>query len=323
MERSGDSFTQPAAAQLLSEAGAVMSGFLQRLTSSAIRRQTSLHPLVGPVYAAARRDETPASQFPEETQTVVFRPSENTSARAQSPVSTASQTASFQPFTPDSAQLQNARGVRSDTTHENAAANSAANHSSRRADSSGIENSVLSFMDSGAFHPLLARSSDSHRESRSGSESLSEETVADFASGKNAADEPSRGFNSASDSMAKTPAGSQPWQYEPLLPAGTPMPSHSAEAAQGPRPSEQARFTPDLQAASQRAAANDALTRRNAADAMAARMRAPIQPEDIQIHIGRIEVIAVPPPAPRPAPTSQRRGQSLDEYLSRSNGRSR
>jgi hypothetical protein len=45
------------------------------------------------------------------------------------------------------------------------------------------------------------------------------------------------------------------------------------------------------------------------------------QSDDIQIHIGRIEVIAVPPPAPRPAPAPARKGLSLDEYLSRRNGR--
>lgn len=43
--------------------------------------------------------------------------------------------------------------------------------------------------------------------------------------------------------------------------------------------------------------------------------------EDIQIHIGRIEVVAVPQAAPRPVAAPTRKGLSLDEYLRRRNGR--
>jgi hypothetical protein len=47
----------------------------------------------------------------------------------------------------------------------------------------------------------------------------------------------------------------------------------------------------------------------------------PQQADEIQIHIGRIEVVAVPQAAPRPTATPARKGLSLDEYLSRRNGR--
>jgi hypothetical protein len=43
--------------------------------------------------------------------------------------------------------------------------------------------------------------------------------------------------------------------------------------------------------------------------------------DEIQIHIGRIEVIAAPPPAPRAAPAPARKSMSLDDYLSRRDGR--
>jgi hypothetical protein len=50
--------------------------------------------------------------------------------------------------------------------------------------------------------------------------------------------------------------------------------------------------------------------------------RSPQPPADeIQIHIGRIEVVAVQPAAPRPATPPARKALSLDEYLSRRNGR--
>lgn len=46
------------------------------------------------------------------------------------------------------------------------------------------------------------------------------------------------------------------------------------------------------------------------------------QPDDIQIHIGRIEVIALPPPAPRAAKAPDR-SVSLEAYLNRRDGRPR
>jgi hypothetical protein len=45
------------------------------------------------------------------------------------------------------------------------------------------------------------------------------------------------------------------------------------------------------------------------------------EPDEIQIHIGRIEVTAVPPPAPPPASRPTSRSVSLDEYLRRRDGR--
>ncbi|MGH7082815.1 MAG: hypothetical protein ACREFV_10145 [Acetobacteraceae bacterium] len=50
--------------------------------------------------------------------------------------------------------------------------------------------------------------------------------------------------------------------------------------------------------------------------------RAEQEPDEIQIHIGRIEVTAVQPPAPR-APKGSDKNISLDAYLERRNGRVR
>jgi hypothetical protein len=45
------------------------------------------------------------------------------------------------------------------------------------------------------------------------------------------------------------------------------------------------------------------------------------EPDEIQIHIGRIEVTAAPPAAVRPAPKPERKALSLDDYLKRKRGR--
>lgn len=46
-------------------------------------------------------------------------------------------------------------------------------------------------------------------------------------------------------------------------------------------------------------------------------------PDDIQIHIGRIEVIAAPPAAPAPPPAPARKTMTLEDYLRRGTGGAR
>jgi hypothetical protein len=59
------------------------------------------------------------------------------------------------------------------------------------------------------------------------------------------------------------------------------------------------------------------------ARAEAARRSQPAQrePDEIHIHIGRIEVAAIPQQAPRPAATAARRSLNLSDYLKHSSGR--
>jgi len=56
---------------------------------------------------------------------------------------------------------------------------------------------------------------------------------------------------------------------------------------------------------------------------LTASARAERQPDEIQIHIGRIEVTAVPAPTAQHAPKVPDKGISLDAYLERRNGRPR
>jgi hypothetical protein len=55
--------------------------------------------------------------------------------------------------------------------------------------------------------------------------------------------------------------------------------------------------------------------------ALQPRAAPPREPDDIHIHIGRIEVAAVPAPAPRPAAPQPRKSLNLAEYLKRGRGR--
>lgn len=45
------------------------------------------------------------------------------------------------------------------------------------------------------------------------------------------------------------------------------------------------------------------------------------EPDEIHIHIGRIEIAAITPPASRPAPAAARKSLNLDDYLRRGSGR--
>jgi hypothetical protein len=193
---------------------------------------------------------------------------------------------------------------------ESGPAHSSARNSRQATESRGFENPDLHSSEYGYFRPLLGRFSAARRENENAAEENSERVLSEFAAGFDGARAPSRGINASDDSSAEA----RNWVYEPVIAAGTPNPLRSEE---GPRPSDAAQTASALQAASRRAAASEAAQRNTPS------LRSPIQAEDIQIHIGRIEVIAVPPPAPRPAAAPERRGQSLDEYLSRSNGRSR
>jgi hypothetical protein len=69
-----------------------------------------------------------------------------------------------------------------------------------------------------------------------------------------------------------------------------------------------------------RSAAEMAAARR-LAQQQRARVQAEQQSDEIQIHIGRIEVTAMPPAAPHSVPAPVRKTQTLDEYLRRSSGR--
>ena len=102
------------------------------------------------------------------------------------------------------------------------------------------------------------------------------------------------------------PAGAGKRPYVPLVAGDFPAPPARDESLEGPRESH----------AAQRP--------RERAPAATVRSAARQGPDEIQINIGRVEVVAAPPPAMRPAAQkAQRKAPSLDDYLRRRNSRIR
>ena len=118
-------------------------------------------------------------------------------------------------------------------------------------------------------------------------------------------------------SSSALPAFPQPDRFRATR-ESAPSVDHSIPQAEvtGATPPVQPRTLGEIQAALTRPN-----PRRQSPQIPAAPRNAPQQPDNVEIHIGRIEVVAVPAPAPRPAASPAHKGLSLDEYLSRRNGR--
>lgn len=109
-----------------------------------------------------------------------------------------------------------------------------------------------------------------------------------------------------------TAAASAPdWKFQPIV-------TESASASS-------TKVEPSLHAVAPKSDSPSHATRpaplRASSPNVSAHRMPPPQPDEIQIHIGRIEVVAMPAPAPREVRAPIRKSQSLDEYLRRSNGR--
>jgi len=151
--------------------------------------------------------------------------------------------------------------------------------------------------------------------------------------------DPPDSHNARSDGAAAERAGFRPLlapaeleaEFQATVPHDAadarPAPSRSQPFAPSATRRDPARETPVIPprpAASLRdieppVASSPATLRRPAADERRTAAR-PRSSDDIHIHIGRVEVTAVPPPAPRPPAAPARKTMTLDEYLGRRNG---
>jgi hypothetical protein len=262
-----------------------MMGFLERLSAVAQQSAPRVHPLVESIYAAANAEEhlAPGARFESASQPVEG----GFSARrtSVSPPSPESNAAAHAPVAPRAG----ARPI-----HPN---------SHRRED---------------ALEPVLPM-----RESRPAHKAISPPASANISWDSNAVDagplvasQPDPAREPQPPEQLVHGLGYLPRIMERLVGEAAP-PSH--DHAPSAKPSSQP-YRPLRPGDAEAQAIKASDPGRQPQTAQPAR-HSGAQADDIQIHIGRIEVLAVPQAAPRPATIAARKGQSLDEYLSRRNGR--
>jgi hypothetical protein len=119
--------------------------------------------------------------------------------------------------------------------------------------------------------------------------------------------------------------------FKPLMPPREERLEGSAEMSSARAPDSATRIAPDQPTGSRLQDASRGATIQPLMPASQARPRltavppppAPPQMDEVQIHIGRIEISAVPPASPRPAARAPHRGVNLDEYLRKGKGSAR
>jgi len=277
-----------------------MSGTLQRIAASAIRPQPPrVHPFVESIFAVPREEGFAAPILQQEIQPAGVPPPKTSPPDTQ----TSQPAAIGETVIERPSQLLDPRPAqRSARVLPLPSAAPAAGNASlpTAASSAGRE----------SFQPLLPQPAHSEQEKEASTLPQQATSAAERAAGSSAPEWPSSAIRPAASSPA--------WSFAPLVsevgdegdrkpavPAGE---ARSAIAARRDPPFPESRTVPGRGPGS---------AARNARG-----QRAP-QPQtnEIQIHIGRVEVIAMHPPAPRAVPAPVRRSQSLDEYLRRSNGR--
>jgi hypothetical protein len=260
-----------------------MSGFLHRIAAAVLAPEPRMHPYLDPLYAAPRLHnlQAPPALAEEEISLSSPGPSLFTASRLVAPIGNQ----------PDSNQIESQTELPTRFLRQGLRSEAHLGQSPP-----GPVNQDEQALPSTPAQPQACN------------ESFAAQRAVDFE-----LNEGQRRFDTPADAAAgKAPAdpGSpQAWGFAPVV----------SEDKWPAAPSAPSLQPPSLRLPQDRKGSARAETRQDRV--LYAAPSAPAQQDDIQIHIGRIEVVAVSPPAPRPAAPSPRKGISLDEYLSRRNGR--
>jgi hypothetical protein len=277
-----------------------MSGILQRIAASAIRPQPRVHPFVESIFAVPREEGFATPILQQEIQSASVPSSKTPPADAQT----------SQPAAMDDTAMERSMQRSDQRLGQRKASIPAQPIEARVADNATLLPTAASSAGREGFQPLLPQPTHPEQEKEASTLTLQATVVPESAARPSAPEWPS---------SAVPPAASSPaWRFAPLVSeVGDEDKPTSAVPAGEARSAIAAKRGSPVQASSTVPGRGPVSGARNARG-----QRAPQpQTDEIQIHIGRIEVIATPPPAPRALAAPVRRSQSLDEYLRRSNGR--
>ena len=313
------------------EEGAYVSGYLQRMTAGVLNSDRAIHPLLGSIYSAA----TPRGTSEDRAEESVISP-----ARTGSPAVSAEEQSDSSSVRADMAAPASTEATSSDRPLISAEPRfrHLVSPSEKAAPKTSVEPVAN---DRPSFQPLVTRG-----------ERRTEKLVIPSVKMNYEAGGPDNSENVPSREVATTSAsnaGSFPsvtsvsgrvnnenvelasergesfQTAAAKAPAGTVENPGTALRPYQPLLAENLRRTgpPKIFSEASNAFPGDAQKRQARRDSTPYRGRPEREPDEIQIHIGRIEVVAVPPPAAVREAKPTHKSLSLDDYLKRGNGSAR
>ena len=275
-----------------------MRGYLQRIAACAVRPQPRMHPFVESIFPAARVESAPAPLVRSEMQAAAA----NVRASEPGDGGEGEVEAASKPVAPPAG----AGAAKGFGTRPNVPQVASAEGRVAGPVAAGRE----------SFRPLLP---EVVQEMGAAGDELRKRTE---GGGESARSADARSGDARSGDASSAGA----WKFEPLVAeAGGEVAGQGV--SESARSGDTAGFLHPARDGAPVDGARGVSRLRSAAQIAAGRRTAQPQAEqrgdEIQIHIGRVEVIAMPAVAPRAAPAPARKSQTLDEYLRQGRGRAR